>query len=72
MLFDYIDLTGNSEKNPLYHKSKTPFYPINLLTIESSLQQTGWQLQNIINVAAEYDKWYTQLLENLMDKKPSW
>ena len=69
MLFDYTDLTGKPENNPLYHQSKTPFYPIDLLTIEATLQQAGWQLQNIIDVTTEYDKWYTQLLESLMDKK---
>ncbi len=61
-IFDYVKL-GEYKKINVIRK------PINLNTIESELNSTGWQLKKIINLDEEYQKWYYLFVMKIRSKK---
>lgn len=67
-LFDYSDLTHNKKDNPLYCSGRgiqSPFLPINPDNIEDILEETGWKLEQLIDISDNYLQWYSELLEKL-------
>lgn len=43
--------------------------PIYLNDLKSWLQQTGWELIEIVDLSDKYEQWYSKLLDNLKSQK---
>jgi SAM-dependent methyltransferase len=69
ILFDYTD-RGGYDRNPLMCDGE-PFlpHPLRLSTIGDTLQRAGWQLSEVEDLTAAYERWYDLLLQRMDGKR---
>jgi hypothetical protein len=65
VLFDYTD-RGSYHDNPLWCDGQ-PFIPnpIDLSAIGSTLRQADWELLEVEDLTAAYDRWYDSLIQRM-------
>jgi SAM-dependent methyltransferase len=65
ILFDYTD-RGGYDDNPLMCDGE-PFipHPVRLPAISGTLRQAGWELVEVEDLTAEYDRWYDALVQHI-------
>jgi len=74
LIFDYSSPKLFLGKSPFIDeksesRSALLFSPIELSTIETTLNQTQWQLMNIINLNDKYKLWYRSLISKMKSEK---
>jgi len=69
VLFDYAD-RGGYDSNPLMCDGE-PFipHPVRLSLVGDILQRAGWQLTEVEDLTAAYDRWYDSLLQRMDGKR---
>jgi len=69
VIFDYTDLIENGE-NPLTGKSKNvSFFPIKQQKIETWCEQSGWEINEYVNLDKTFILWYEQFLDRIESKR---
>lgn len=73
IIFDYASPGAFSKPsfflNSNGKSTSSVFSPINLNTIETSLEKTGWHLQQIIDLEQQYKNWYETLVTKMNAQK---
>jgi SAM-dependent methyltransferase len=67
-IFDYSDLCKNNETNPMCNfdpKAGDIVAPIKPHKIEAMLAESGWQLDKLVDISADYKRWYKELLARI-------
>jgi SAM-dependent methyltransferase len=69
VIFDYTDRGGYAENPLIFNGSPFLPHPVKLAGIGDVLRETGWQLERIDDLTAEYDRWYESLLNRVDGKR---
>jgi cyclopropane fatty-acyl-phospholipid synthase-like methyltransferase len=69
ILFDYTD-RGGYDTNPLLCDGE-PFipHPVRLSAIGNALRRAGWELTEVEDLTAAYDRWYDSLVQRMDGKR---
>jgi len=70
-IFDYLDpcKEGNS---PLFRSGdggRSPVIPIRIDNIKKMLLDNGWQLDELVDISADYYRWYKKIVDQLVENK---
>lgn len=67
IIFDYLALNNYDNSNPFVNSRS--FIPINKNKINMMLNNTGWNLDNFINLTTEYIEWYKIFINKMTARK---
>ncbi len=68
VLFDYVDRGGYRSAPLIVDGTDVIPNPIQVSRLEQNLESAGWALEGVRDLDADYERWYAQLVDRIVDQ----